>query len=78
MRLAFAILRYYPLIAIPLAGVLAELAYFMKRKGSSLQYVYWGISILLVVTSVLWGVYRGDIHSDQWLKDLTGWKVTQD
>jgi hypothetical protein len=72
MRYLFAFLRYYPLFAIPLAGVLAELAFFLKRKGAKSHILYWLLTFFLVSTSIAWIVFRGDTESDRWLKKIFG------
>ena len=70
VRLLFAIFRYYPLIMVPSAVLMAELAWYMKRKGSRSYKYYFAFSVVLVISSGVWIYFRGDLYADKWLKQL--------
>ncbi len=70
MRFIFLIARLYPYWALPGALVLGELGLYFRRNRSGLQYPFWFISLVLLVGIVLWFFYRGDLHSDQWIRSF--------
>lgn len=68
MHVAFAMLRYFPLWALPMAFVSGELGVALKRRGYGVAYALLGGSIVLVVFSILWLIFRGDLNSDKWVR----------
>lgn len=54
-------------MAIALVVPLAQMGIHYKRRQDSKQHIYWSISGILIVSAVLWLVFRGDRYSDQWL-----------
>lgn len=70
MHVLFALARFFPFWALPLGFVIAELGWFFRRRGSRLQYACFSGVGFLFVFFVLWVVFRGDLHSDQWVRRL--------
>jgi hypothetical protein len=48
-----------------------ELAWVFTRKKRDLRWFYWAVSILLLVTSVLWLAYGGYKNSDSWIRAIS-------
>ncbi len=74
MHIVFLALRIYPFWAIPLAVVLLQVLIFLKRRKSGKLLPVMLFIGFLVLTSLLWVIFRGDLYSDQWLWDLLGGK----
>ncbi|OFZ81977.1 MAG: hypothetical protein A2583_07315 [Bdellovibrionales bacterium RIFOXYD1_FULL_53_11] len=70
MHTIFAAIRFFPYWGIPLAVVLGEIAWYFHRKRSIAQYYFWGLVGTLAVTTILWIVFRGDINSDEWTRQM--------
>jgi hypothetical protein len=68
MHEIFFLVRIYPYWTIPFAMVLAQLAIFFRRRGSGLRFPLWGMVGILIATAIIWVVFRGDLHSDQWVR----------
>jgi hypothetical protein len=71
MHSIFTLARFYPFWALPLALVLAELGRHFRRKNSPLYGPFWAIAGFLVVGTVAWIFFRGDVNSDQWIKTVS-------
>lgn len=63
------IIRLYPIIAICVAYIFIEFARNLRRKGKRSWILLVLIALLIVGSMVLWGVYRGDKHAEQWAKE---------
>ncbi len=72
MRYVYLLLRIYPYWAIPLAAVFVQLAIFYNHRQNKRKYVAGGFAGVLLLTVVLWVVFRGDIRSDLWLRAVQG------
>jgi len=70
MHLIHWLVRFFPAWAIPLAFILGELALHFRRKGSPMEWVCWGMVVLWLTLAIVWFIMRGDLHSDQWVKEL--------
>lgn len=70
MHSLFVLLRFYPYWALPAAFVIVELGMHYRRRKQKTQWVVFGISGVLSLTSLLWIVFRGDLHSDRWVRIL--------
>ncbi len=69
MQLAFLIARFFPFWAVPLALIFLELAYYFKRKkGRYFMALCLGAAGVLLGLSIAWGIARGDLHSDRWVR----------
>jgi hypothetical protein len=62
--------RLYPFLAIAMVVFFAQLALFYRRTKSSSQFFFWGVCGFFCISAVLWVVFRGDIHSDEWLNAI--------
>jgi hypothetical protein len=70
MSAYFAILRYFPYWAIPLVLVAFETALFARRKGRRALMVSCLFFALFAVTAVVaWFYFRGDLHSNDWVRE---------
>ncbi len=72
MRLIFASVRLFPYFAFPIAIILAEVGRHYRRKHSPKQWTCWGVAFGLMLLTVLWVVFRGDVNSDHWVKAVIG------
>ena len=70
MRWAFIFFRFYPYWAIPVAFVVFELGRHFHRHKSPRQWPLFGMVGVLVLSSILWFVFRGDLNSDSWVRAL--------
>jgi len=68
MHWIFVLAHFLPFWAIPLAGALVQLAVHFRRRGSVLQWYFGVLAVGLVVASGAWIYFRGDRHSERWLK----------
>lgn len=72
MRYLFLAFRTYPYWAIPVALVFGQIGIHFRRR-QSLYFAFWfGISFGLIVVGAGWVFFRGDLHSDQWLRWVLG------
>ncbi|MCM2277282.1 MAG: hypothetical protein NDJ89_04345 [Oligoflexia bacterium] len=70
MHFVFLLARTFPWWAVPMALVFGQLTVFFWRRRSPLRFPAAMVSVGLVVGAVLWIVYRGDLHSDRWVRAL--------
>ena len=72
MHVIYAIARLVPYWALPLAFVIAEVGRYFRRRGSSKQWTCFAIAALLGILTLLWIGFRGDLHSDAWVRSIVG------
>lgn len=72
MSLVYLAVRLFPVFAIPIAFLSFEVGRTYRRKGSVLQWSFFSLSGFLIVFSLLWVGFRGDLHSDQWVRQIFG------
>lgn len=72
MHMLFLLMRYYPFIGGALGFAFMQIAIFLRRKVRKTQWFYWGGAVFWFLTVALWIFFRGDIHSDQWIKHWFG------
>lgn len=72
MHFIHTVVRFFPYWAFPVGLIVAELAWYFRRKKSPMEYYCWGISGFLFIGIVAWIAARGDLHSDQWVKYFFG------
>jgi len=70
MHVAFTLARFYPYWALPVILVVIELGIFFRRRASSLQWGVFTLAGILLFMVLLWFGFRGDIHSDAWIKSF--------
>jgi hypothetical protein len=70
MHLIYAAVRFFPWWALPAAFVLGELGIYLRRKRSRTQRFCWAAVSVLVALSVCWFFFRGDLHSDNWVRTV--------
>jgi hypothetical protein len=68
LHFIFTLARIYPAWAVPIAFIFFELGIYYRRKNSRMQYYLWGLVVLQLLLLLLWIIFRGDIHSDQWIR----------
>ncbi|MEK6579921.1 MAG: hypothetical protein AABZ55_11895 [Bdellovibrionota bacterium] len=68
MSFLFLLVRFYPVWVFALGIVLVQLGMFFRHRASVIQYYFWIPLGISVVTVILWIVYRGDLHSDEWVR----------
>lgn len=72
MHFIFLLARVYPYWALALVMILVQLAIFFRRRESSVQWTCLGCAAFLVGGILAWFIFRGDLHSDDWIRTLTG------
>jgi hypothetical protein len=73
MSFLFSIVRFFPYWALPFVLVLCETALFAKRRNRrKLMYGCAFFIFVFVVAVGSWFLYRGDLNSNDWVKDLVG------
>lgn len=64
--------RYYPFIALGALVIFGELAWIFHRKRQGARWIFMALCLFFFVTGILWLVFRGDLYSDQWVRELIG------
>lgn len=72
MHLFYLAARTYPYWAVPVAIVFGQLGIHFMRRDSVLRFLFFGIAAGLVVGAFAWIFFRGDLHSDVWVRTLLG------
>ena len=72
MHLVYMLMRFYPFWALSLAIVFVEIAWHFHRGRKPIQYSFWAGALFFVVTTLCWLIFRGDLHSDQWVRSMFG------
>ena len=62
--------KIYPFLAISCALASGQLGLFFLRKHNRVHLLFWLISFVLITTTVLWVIFRGDVNSDRWVRDF--------
>ena len=71
MHWLFFTLRFFPYWALPLVLVLWETGVYYKRRNIGRgKLICWGVDFLLIVAICSWFFFRGDVHSDDWVKSF--------
>jgi NADH:ubiquinone oxidoreductase subunit 4 (subunit M) len=70
LHLFFMAARFYPYWAIPCFVIIAQFGVHYRRRASSLQYLFWGITGLMILCTIVWLIYRGDLNSDEWVRSM--------
>jgi uncharacterized membrane protein YfcA len=72
MNIIYALVRLFPFWAIPGCFILFQLGNHLRRKGDKLFRMLWGLIAIFIALLVLWFVFRGDLHSDHWVRTVLG------
>ncbi len=72
MHTIYTLARLFPYWALPVAFLVAELGWYFRRKRSASQHFCWLTTVTLVVTAISWIAFRGDLHSDRWVRLVFG------
>lgn len=69
MHWVFATVRFFPYWALPLVLVFFETGVYFKRRNKKRRWAAcWAVMVLLFAGIGTWFAFRGDVHSDQWVK----------
>lgn len=73
MTFIFSVVRFFPYWGLPIVLVLGETALFAKRRRRT-KLMYGCLLFVLIFISMImaWFYFRGDLHSDDWVKGLFG------
>ncbi len=69
MHWLYTVVQIFPFFAIPAALAAGEVGIFFWRKKSKYQYLFWALTFIFLSLSVLWGINRGDLHSNEWVRN---------
>jgi len=72
MHSVFAAARFFPWWALPSGFVLVEMGVYFRRRKSNVQFHFFAVASALIILSLCWFVFRGDLHSDAWVRTVTG------
>jgi hypothetical protein len=68
MHHVYFLARIFPFWALPLAFVLGQLGLHFRRRKFGVQYSFWGMVAILVIASIAWIGFRGDINAENWVR----------
>jgi hypothetical protein len=77
MHWLFNLVLYYPIWSIPVGLGALQVALSMYRRGSKSRYFWGALGAFLLVTAVLWLIFRGDLHGATWLEESFGVQQVQ-
>jgi hypothetical protein len=71
MHWLFFMFRFFPYWALPLVLLGFETGiYFKRRRRFKGQFSCWFVAVFLAILIGVWFFYRGDVHSDHWVRIL--------
>lgn len=70
MHLVYLLVRTYPYWAVPIAIVFGQLAIHYMRQLNPIRFLFWMITAALVFLAFAWIFFRGDLHSDEWVRSF--------
>lgn len=70
MHVIFSVVKFYPILAIGSSMALLQLGLHFKRRSSNWQYFCLAAIIILLGGVVVWSIYRGDLNSDDWVRNF--------
>ena len=73
MGAIFIFLKVYPFFGVSLFFLCVDLARTMRRRGQRIWTLFVILGFLFAVTTLLWLVFRGDKHSDEWFVKTLVW-----
>lgn len=72
MHSFFFLAHYYPVLAVCMCTVIGQIGYFYRRKKDPIEYACWAMIAIFGITTLLWVYFRGDLHSDLWVRKIIG------
>lgn len=72
MHILYIIGRLYPFLAAAIVVLLVQIGIHFRRRRDPRAIPFWVFSGFLILSALLWMVFRGDLYSDQWLNALLG------
>jgi hypothetical protein len=71
MHWIFAAVRFFPYAALPLVLIFYELGMHFRRRGMRKGFLFaWAIAGFFVLLTGVWFAFRGEIHSDAWVRSF--------
>jgi hypothetical protein len=68
-RWLFILGRAFPYWSIPTLLAFFQFGVFFRRRNEKPQYFCWFMVAALLYMTLYWFIARGDIHSDQWIRE---------
>jgi hypothetical protein len=68
----FFIARFFPAFSIGLGVIFVQVGFFYRRRYAKLQIPFFGTAVFLFLAALLWFFFRGDLYSDQWVRQYLG------
>lgn len=68
----YAGVRMFPYWGIPLVILCLELTRHFRRRLSPFQWFFGFVSVLCAMLIGVWFAFRGDLHSDEWVRNWLG------
>ncbi|MGK5088596.1 hypothetical protein WDW86_13640 [Bdellovibrionota bacterium FG-2] len=68
MHWLYTVVQIFPFFAVPAALAAGQIGIFFWRKKSKYQYPFWLLALIFLSLSVVWAIYRGDLHSNDWVR----------
>jgi len=72
MQTLITLVHYFPIWAIPLALASAQFALHFMRRRKPTQYFFWFIAGTLILSSLAWIAFRGDVNGATWVRQQMG------
>ncbi len=68
----FFIARFYPFFALAFALLFFDLGRHFRRRKDRRQWGFWAVCGFFLLTTLLWLVFRGDMNSEKWVRQVLG------
>jgi drug/metabolite transporter (DMT)-like permease len=72
MHFVYLAVRIFPYWALPLAVVIFQLGTFYHRRRNKLRWACGAAIGFLGLMTLLWFIFGGYMHSDQWVRTVLG------
>ena len=73
MGLIYLFIKVFPFFGIALIFLTIDLARNFKRKGNPTWIGMIAFSVIFMIATILWIVFRGDKNADYWFKAIHDW-----
>lgn len=67
-----SIVRMFPYWAIPVMIFSLEMCRYFHRRLSPFKWFFGFVSVVLALLVGVWFAFRGDLHSDEWVRGWLG------